>query len=292
MAVNVDGTPREDEWLWGWDPTPGIVSVWAEADGRAQVWRRVPGMPGVVHEQVRFRPWVLLASLEDLSHLGSALLPEPENVEPNPLRGLTYRTLTGPGELRYLVSADDGRTLTQALLEGASRRLGGAVRNVRDLGAQAVLQLSPEDQYLTASGRTHFRGLLFDDLRRLQFDLETTGLDPEVDSIFLVAVRGPDGEVELLERGAGERGEADLIWRLCERIRALDPDVIENHNLHGFDLPFLVTRAKKLNVPLTIGRWGPPGLRRRAAQRGVAFEHEPEGKDGPGASATPCRGAS
>jgi hypothetical protein len=27
----------EDEWLWGWDPTPGIVSVWAEADGRGGV---------------------------------------------------------------------------------------------------------------------------------------------------------------------------------------------------------------------------------------------------------------
>ena len=30
-----------DEWLWGWDPTPGIVSVWAEGDGRATVWRRI-----------------------------------------------------------------------------------------------------------------------------------------------------------------------------------------------------------------------------------------------------------
>ena len=33
----------QDEWLWGWDPTPGIVSVWAERDGRALVWRRAPG---------------------------------------------------------------------------------------------------------------------------------------------------------------------------------------------------------------------------------------------------------
>ena len=35
-------TTREDEWLWGWDETPGIVSVWAEPDGRAFVWRRRP----------------------------------------------------------------------------------------------------------------------------------------------------------------------------------------------------------------------------------------------------------
>ena len=31
---------NEDEWLWGWDDTPGIVSVWAERSGRATIWRR------------------------------------------------------------------------------------------------------------------------------------------------------------------------------------------------------------------------------------------------------------
>ena len=33
------------------------------------------------------------------------------------------------------------------------------------------------EQYLSWSGRTYFKGLRYDDLRRLQFDLETTGLD-------------------------------------------------------------------------------------------------------------------
>jgi len=33
----------EDEWLGGWDDTPGIVSVWAEPDGHVMVWRRVAG---------------------------------------------------------------------------------------------------------------------------------------------------------------------------------------------------------------------------------------------------------
>ena len=54
-------------------------------------------------------------------------------------------------------------------------------------------------------------------------------------------------------------------------VTASDPDVIENHNLHGFDLPFLDRRARRLNVPLPLGRIGPPGLRRRAARRGVAL---------------------
>jgi hypothetical protein len=49
-AEATTATTREDEWLWGWDPTPGIVSVWAEGDGRASVWRRLPDTGVVVRE--------------------------------------------------------------------------------------------------------------------------------------------------------------------------------------------------------------------------------------------------
>jgi hypothetical protein len=56
----------EDEWLWGWDPTPGIVSVWAEADGRAVVWRRIPESGELVRDDARDRPWLLLDRLDDL----------------------------------------------------------------------------------------------------------------------------------------------------------------------------------------------------------------------------------
>src|SRR5688572_27852992 len=48
------------EWLWGWDPTPGIVAVHAELNGRATVWRRVPESGLLVREDERFRPWLLL----------------------------------------------------------------------------------------------------------------------------------------------------------------------------------------------------------------------------------------
>jgi DNA polymerase I len=272
-------TSAEDEWLWGWDPTPGIVSVWAEPDGRAFVWRRVSGGREVVREDVRFRPWVLLASLEDLRHLGGRLRPEGDA---GAAQGVTYRELEGPGALRYLVSADDGRTLAGAILRGASRRLGRALGNVRELGAGAVLSLAPEEQYLVASGRTYFRELGFDDLARAQIDLETTGLDPERDRIFLVALRDPRGETLVLEAaGDGDDDEADLLRRVVRAVSEKDPDVIENHNLHGFDLPFLARRARRLGVPLALGRAGEPGLRQRPAARGAALGRG-AGMPGPG----------
>ena len=258
----------EDEWLWGWDPTPGIVSVWAEQSGRAVVWRRIAATGALVREEVRFRPWLLLDRLDDLEHLGARLGPDDA-----PGAIVSYRELEGAGELRYFVSAADAQTLTSAVLRGAEQRLARRVGHIRDLDPESVLMLTPEEQYLVATGRTYFRDLSFDQLRRMQFDLETTGLDPRRDRIFMVAVRNADGATETLEAtGADDAAEADLIRRLVARVRAIDPDVIENHNLHGFDLPFLDRRARLLRVPLALGRIGPPGLRQRAAWRGMASD--------------------
>src|SRR5262249_36622796 len=59
----------EDEWLYGWDTTPGIVSVWAEQDGRALVWRRDPQTSQLLREEQAFRPWLLTDSIADFLHL-------------------------------------------------------------------------------------------------------------------------------------------------------------------------------------------------------------------------------
>ncbi len=273
-GLAVARTAGEDEWLWGWDPTPGIVSVWAEPDGRATVWRRIPETGLLVREEERFRPWLLLDRLDDLAHLGARL--GPEGASDGQVR---FRELSGPGELRFLVSAEDGRALASAVLKGASRRLERQVGHLRDLGADCALALPPEEQYLVATGRTYFRGLAFDQLHRLQFDLETTGLDATRDRIFMVAVRDPSGAAHVLEaHGEGDAAEADLIRRLVAAIEAADPDVIENHNLHGFDLPFLAERARRLRVPLPLGRLGGLGMRERAARRGAARDGDAGGR--------------
>ncbi len=246
----------EDEWLWGWDPSPGIVSVWADDRGHAHVWRRVPG-EGLVHEAHRFRPWLLLASMDDV--------PVGDN-------RIHVRELEGEGPLRFLVDAPDGRWLRRTILDAASRRLGRTISHLGALGEASVLALPPDEQFLVRTGRTYFRDLAFDDLQRLQFDLETTGLDARHDRIFMVAVREPSGEAYVLEATSDDAaGERHLIQRLVEAIQAADPDVIENHNLHGFDLPFLERRARVHGVPLRLGRRGIP-MQRRAARRGIVIE--------------------
>lgn len=236
----------------------------------ATVWRRLPDEQRVVREEDRFRPWLLLDSLVDLEHLGARLVEETRDAESITRATVTWRKLRGPGTLRYFVSAERARALSEAVLTGASRRLGERVGHLRDLDASSLLVLPAEEQYLVATGRTYFRDLTFDDLHRLQFDLETTGLDADRDRVFMIAVRKPDGTNEVLEAtGEGNAAEADLIRRLDATVAAADPDVIENHNLHGFDLPFLDKRARLLGVPLSLGRIRATSLSQRAARRGA-----------------------
>ncbi|UCH26977.1 MAG: ribonuclease H-like domain-containing protein [Trueperaceae bacterium] len=248
-----------DPWLFGWDDTPGIVSVWATSRGEAYVWRRVSGELRVEYE--RFRPWLFAAHLEDLEYAGVS-------VEPNPEAPVSYHELEmgdvrergDRSDLRFLLTARDGRALEGSLMLGAERRTGVRPRNLKQSGEYYVV--GPVEQYLMWTGRTYFRDLAFEELVRLQFDLETTSLDPGEGRIFMVAMRDSTGWQQVLEAPRAA-DEAELIRGISAAIAERDPDVIENHNLMGFDLPYLEHRAAKHGIGLGFGRPpAPRGLRR------------------------------
>jgi DNA polymerase, archaea type len=259
--VSIHDTPsshQQDAWVFGWDAMPGIVSVWANREGRAVVWQRLEGR--ITFTTERFRPWLFATTLEDLSQLGKSLAPL--DAAGGDGAAVSYRELEGPeGSYRYLLSARDGRALERMLLSGASRRLGRQVSNLNDL-PETYYRVGPVEQYLMLTGRVYFRGMIYDDLHRMQFDLETTALDPHRGRIFMVSMRDNRGLAMTIDAPTpGE--EAELINRLCALIRERDPDVIENHNLFGFDLPFLEQRAEVLGIPLILGRMGGPTLLER-----------------------------
>jgi DNA polymerase elongation subunit (family B) len=256
-----NGTPTRssDEWVFGWDPTPGIVSVWANREGLAIIWQREGER--VISTRERFRPWLFASSLDDLAHLGSQLIPGFES--PGDAATFTYRELDGPtASYRYLLSASNGRSLERAIVDGASRRLGRQINSINELQDE-YYRVGPVEQFLMQSGKVYFRGLTYSDLHRLQFDLETTALDPRRGRIFMVSIRDSRGLATTIEAPAPE-DEGKLISKLCTLIHECDPDVIENHNLFGFDLPFLEQRASVLGIPLMLGRaGGPQHLERR-----------------------------
>jgi DNA polymerase I len=199
---------------------------------------------------------LLARSLEDLHYLGNALIPYTSDA----LRtaSIAYKELDGPANsYRYVLFSRNMRTLEGAVLAGASRRLEQRVSNMSELNT--YYSVGPVEQYLMQTGKVYFRNLSYDALHRMQIDLETTALDPHRGRIFLVAVHDNRGLATTLEAPQAE-DEKQLIVDLCALICERDPDIIENHNLFGFDLPFLEHRALIQGVSLALGRDGGPKL--------------------------------
>ena len=170
---------------------------------------------------------------------------------------------------------------------GACRRQFAISASCNGSEPGTMLALPPEEQYLVSTGRTYFQNLAFDQVHRLQFDLETTGLDARHDRIFMISIRDHTGASEVLEaRDDSNAGEAELIETLIARVRDADPDVIENHNLHGFDLPFLARRARILGVPIALGRARRRGAACACRRATVCPSSERPDRSEPGRAAT------
>lgn len=127
---------------------------------------------------------------------------------------------------------------------------------LRDMHVEVFAYASPERQFLTLSGYTLFKQMRFDDVRRLQIDIETAGLNPQepANRILLIVLHDNRGWSEVLE----DADEARLLQQFVQLLREHDPDVIEGHNLFGFDLPYLIERARRHGISLTAGRSGQP----------------------------------
>jgi DNA polymerase elongation subunit (family B) len=224
-ALEVPAYPT-DHLLYGDDPLPGVVAVERVGLNGIRLFRREDGKR--IFEDAPFHPWLLA-----------------ERREPwGPLRGVqNVEELSGNHPLRYLVEFADW----PAFLD--------AVRSAEESGARLHRLRSPIEQYLVRSGRTLFKRMVFEDLQRLQVDIETTGFDPRdpESQVIVVALKFGDSVEEVLAQDE-QSGEAGLLVRLTERLRELDPDVIEGHNLFNFDLPFLAARAERLGVKLAWGR--------------------------------------
>jgi DNA polymerase, archaea type len=252
------GLEAVDAWVFGHDPKPGIVSVHADRYGQAIIWRRQQGI--LLVERERYRPWVYARHLHDLEQYSF----DDPNANIFVIDGAANRTLN-PRDYRYLITARDGRNLEQTILRGATLRTGESASSLNDL--PDYYTVGRIEQYLMQSGRTYFHGLHFADLRRLQFDLETSGFDAQHGRIFMVSVRDSTGFETVLE-APKDSDEPAMIRALMQLIRERDPDVIENHNLFGFDLPFLLARAETHNIRLSLGRNpGPLELVRSAGGR-------------------------
>ena len=135
---------------------------------------------------------------------------------------------------------------------------GRAMEFARSLASdQRLAYLDPVTSHLVASGETFYRDLPFEQLRRLQFDLETLDIYPDRPSgaIVLIAVHDSSGFERVLSLDEFPN-EAALIEAFVRIVSERDPDVLEGHNVFNFDLWYLAERARRAGVPLALGRGG------------------------------------
>ena len=127
-------------------------------------------------------------------------------------------------------------------------------------------------QFLMQSGTTLFKGMQFEELYRMQIDIETysksykfSRADKKDDRIILIALSDNRGWEKVI--GNKRMSEQKLIEECINIIKEKDPDVLEGHNIYNFDLPYILERCELLNIEFSIGRDNsvPTGYRSRTA---------------------------
>ena len=215
--------------LFGADPTPRIVAVELGETGTVRVHRRETD-GSTVTDVEPFHPFVWADS--DVVDLG---------IETEKLRG----------DLKYgwLITVDSWKELI-------------ALRNgLKNAGRDFFAFTDPIQHYLTATGRTLFKDLPFEELKRMQLEVLAVagGGDPgNNDHVMSIALSDNTGWEELIivDPNNVEESERNALRRLTALIKERDPDVIEGHDLFRVHLPLLVARAKKLKTKLDWGRSG------------------------------------
>ncbi len=211
--------------------TGSLCGLWVDDEGRAWVCTAQPD-GGRLEKQETLRPF--------------AWLSEPLTVE-----GLTVEPLAGDGLFRHLLHADTLAQFTAALKAAPD----GTQRDV----------LKPyESQWLLQRRARLYEGLPFTHLRRCQLDIETAAAETggfsdarnPGDRILAIGLQCGDRRELLTLDEESEAGEKRLLLAFNERLRELDPDVVEGHNIHKFDLDYLRQRSKRHKVPCAWGRFG------------------------------------
>lgn len=250
----------DDPLLFGASGMPGITAVEETGDGGEMVvFRRANGT--LEKTLVPFSPFILMTSV-----LAGAC---PVAAQHTPLAGdaplnaiLNFRNRDDYLEAR--------RWLTQETHETPGSP-----------NAPFLMINDSVQQYLLQSGCTLFKGMSFEQLHRMQVDIEcitTKGYDfcnaeRKGDRIVAIALADQSGWVEVIS--GAELDEKSILERFVAMVRERNPDVIEGHNIFNFDLPYIVTRAKRLGVPLALGRDGSEPSRRpgnfSAGDRTIAY---------------------
>ncbi len=119
------------------------------------------------------------------------------------------------------------------------------------------VKFSPAEQFLIQTKKRLFKGISdYNDLHRLQFDLETEGLDPKLKPIFQIGIKDNKGFEYVLETKGNTHkekrdSERENIKTFFKIIDELKPDTINGYNSENFDWDYFEVRCERLGIDIT-----------------------------------------
>nr|MBA2436127.1 hypothetical protein [Chthoniobacterales bacterium] len=202
---------EDNQLLFGADPTPRIVAIEMGDTGTIKVYRREKNGETVC-ETEEFHPFVWADG--DVADLGLT------NAE----------KLAGDLKYNWLVTVNSWKELI-------------ALRNgLKSAGRNFFAFSDPVQHYLTATGRTLFKGMALEEVKRLQLEVIASAGEGDLaeasqNHIASIALSDNSGWEELIvvDPAKPEESERDALKRLTTLIKERDPDVIEGHDLFRFD---------------------------------------------------------
>jgi len=240
--------------LFGKDKEEGIVGAYQLSDSHIRLFFRNEG--SVLYRDDPFYPFFFLSE--------SAVL---DGFVPEDKKKFWLVKLQGSNFYQYLAIFSSWKTYRGALDYINSKKISTSPASGSDeREMESSLTYSRGDavtQYFLQTGKTLFKGMLFEDLHRLQLDIETyyrpgrtdTGRDDRfADEIIIVSLCDNRGWKEVIHSKNGS--EKELLERTVKTISRMDPDVIEGHNIFSFDLPYLQRRCEHHGIPFAVGRDG------------------------------------
>lgn len=120
------------------------------------------------------------------------------------------------------------------------------------------LTVTPIEQYMMSTGTRLFKGYdNYDDVKRLIFDLETTGLNPIKDSIDIIGIRTNKGFTKVINiygetKEEKNKNELKGIREFLKIIKEQQPNIVLGYNSENFDWVFLIKRLEMLGTSIEV----------------------------------------
>ena len=263
-----------ENFLNGWDDEKYIVGV--EYDYPTNTIYKIIQDPeqGKIIKKDSFTPFLWVGDLTGLNFYNNSKAQQKRAMSTHGIiieKLETYGNERLEGGLKYLVKSIKSYTnLTSFFREGGIDPWNENYRSYFQV-------LSPVEQYLIDKKKRLFKGI--DDyggVHRFVFDIETTGLEADKDKIILIGVKDNRGLQKTIS-AFGEDGEKKCIEEFFKTIREVKPTIIGGYNSAFFDWPFILKRAKILDVDVQglTGIFTAKGITEKEGILKLANEVEP-----------------